>query len=629
MHKFIYPSKDSYINNSSTLKNKNFGIDEILEIYASNRGVRTEFTNPVWHPVPAESSSYGNEGWLAFDTSSLYIYSGSQWRNFSLTSGSIYGTSFVSNFSGRFSNETDSRVLYVSSSGGSTDFASGSFSGSFDIITDSYISGTFSTGSFSGSIKSGTSFAYLNVNGAVQTSPLTIDVTGTGSYKDLTGTIDGKANTGIPCSSSWYSPYKHLDSGSFNGEFSGSDWIGYVETSASSDLYYVDVEDFIGYFKGQYTGSFTRPTSAEYIIRPEYSRTLLEFDLNELSQSISDNEISSSNVEFFINLNACGMRNLPLDYTIYAYPISQSWENGNGRYANDGSTVGASWEYRNFSGGTRWDGPLTQSNQKVDYLLTSSYGSASFEGGGGTWYYNVPSEYTDNSHWICNSSDFPSLVGNELIASQSFSYGTQSDIRMNVTNIVRSWLCGCVPNNGLILITSFELSTPPVNNTNGLLQFYGRESNTIYSPKLDVKWDDSVFNTGSLSPLTGSTDNLINIQYLKSNYKAGSVPKIFVFSREKYPLKTFNKSLQQPSMVTPKYMPTSSYYMVKDADSEEVLIDFDSYSKLSCDASKGNYFKLDTSNLPQERYYRVLIKVEYDDGTVDIQDTNKIFKIVR
>ena len=69
--------------------------------------------------------------------------------------------------------------------------------------------------------------------------------------------------------------------------------------------------------------------------------------------------------------------------------------------------------------------------------------------------------------------------------------------------------------------------------------------------------------------------------------------------------------------------------MVKDADSEEVLIDFDSYSKLSCDASKGNYFKLDTSNLPQERYYRVLIKVEYDDGTVDIQDTNKIFKIVR
>ena len=200
---------------------------------------------------------------------------------------------------------------------------------------------------------------------------------------------------------------------------------------------------------------------------------------------------------------------------------------------------------------------------------------------------------------------------------------------MDITNIVRSWLCGCVPNNGLILLTSFELSTPPINNTNGLLQFYSKDTNTIYSPKLDLSWDNSVFSTGSLSPLTGSTDNLICVQYLKEFYKAGSIPKIFVFARDKYPLKTFNKSLQQPSMVTPKYMPTSSYYMIKDADTEEVLVDFSSYSKLSCDPIKGNYFELDTSNLPQERFYKIFIKAEYSDGTIDIQDTNKIFKIIR
>jgi hypothetical protein len=69
--------------------------------------------------------------------------------------------------------------------------------------------------------------------------------------------------------------------------------------------------------------------------------------------------------------------------------------------------------------------------------------------------------------------------------------------------------------------------------------------------------------------------------------------------------------------------------MIKDAESEEVLVDFDRYTKLSCDATKGNYFVIDTTGLPQERYFKILIKVEYSDGTVDIADTGKIFKIVR
>ncbi len=629
MHKFIYSDKDTYINNSSALKNKNFGIDEVLEIYASNAGKKTVYQDFYWQSVPETSSSYGNEGWLAYDESSIYIYSGSEWRSFSLTSGSIPGTSFLSNFTGRFSNENDSRELYVSSSGGTTDFASGSFSGSLDIITDSYISGTFSTGSFSGSVKTGTTFTYLNVNDTIQSSPLTTDVIGTGSYKNLTGIIEGKANTAIPCSSSWYSPYKNVESGSFTGSFSGSDWIGYVNSTGSNNLHYVDVENFIGYFKGQYTGSFTRPSTSEFLIKPEFSRTLLKFDLASLSQSISNNEISSSNMKFSLDLNACGARNLPFEYKLYAYPISQSWDNGDGRYANDGSDLGVSWNYKNYSNGNPWVSNVKDSYQQIDYLLTSSYASASWQNGGGTWYYDVPSEYSDSSHWICNSSDFPSLVENGLIASQSFSHGNQSDVKMDITTIVRSWLCGCVPNEGLILLTSFELSTPPINNTNGLLQFYSTETNTIYSPKIDISWDDSVFNTGSLSPITGSTDNLINIQHLKQHYKAGSKPKIFVFARDKYPLKTFNKSFQQPSMVTPKYLPTSSYYMIKDASTEEIILDFDEYSKLSCDPSKGNYFVLNTEVFPQERYFKIFIKTEYEDGTVDIQDTSKVFKIVR
>lgn len=557
MHTFIYPTQDTYINNSSKYKNKNFGIDEILEIYASNDGKKTVYSSPYWHDAPLTASSYGNEGWLAYTTSSIFIYSGSKWYTFGVSSSAVPGTTFIANFTGRLKNKTNGNkiALYIS---GSSDYASGSFSGSV-------------------------------------LSPQCV----TSSY-----------------------------SGSF---ISSSGWGGIISTVTSSNSYYVDVVNFVGYFKGVYTGSFTVPSTSEYLVTPEFSRTLLKFDLTELSQSISNNTISGSDIKFTLNLKCCGARNIPLNYSIYAYPLNQTWDNGNGRYADDGSQLGCSWNYRNYDGNGIWYGSdVTGSTYTTDnYLLTASYATGSWKNQGGTWYYKVPSSYTNKSKWICSSSKYTPLANSSLICNQSFSYGEQSDIKMDITQIVRSWLCGCVPNNGLILLTSFEISTPPLQNTNGLLQFFSRDTNTIYSPYIDVAWDDSVFNTGSLAPVTGSIENIINLQYLKNEYKAGSLPKIFVFARDRYPLKQFNKSYQQPAMVTPKYLPSSSYYMIKDAESEEVLVDFDKYTKLSCDPVQGNYFKLQTTGLPQERYMKIFIKSEYNDGSIDITDTGKVFKIIR
>jgi len=555
MHTFIYPSQDTYINNSPDFVNKNFGIDEILEIYASNIGNSVVYTDPVWHNAPQTASSYGNNGWLAYTTSSLFIYSGSKWYAYNLTSSVIPGTSFISNFTGRLSNKTTGTKipLYVS---GSATFASGSFSGSF---------------------------------------------------------------TSATCVTS-----------SFSGSFSSSSFKGIINTVTSSTLYYTDVVNFAGYFKGIYSGSFERPSTATYLNTPEFSRTLIKFDITELSKSISSNDISGSDIKFTLNLKACGSRNLPLNYSIYAYPVSQSWNNGNGRYADGGSQLGSSWLYRNYDGNGLWYGnSISNSYQQVDYLTNPSYASASFQNQGGTWYYKVPASYTNKPKWICNSIKYPSLVNSSLICSQSFSYGQQSDVTMDITKIVRGWLCGCVPNQGLMLLSSLEISTPPLQPTNGLLQFFSKETNTIYSPYIDVAWDDSVFSTGSLKPVSGSIQNLITLNYLKEAYKAGSLPHIFVVARDLFPIIFFQKAYQQPSMVTPKYLPTSSYYMIKDAESEEVLVGFDQYTKLSCDPNQGNYFKLQTTGLPQERYLKIFIKSEYQDGTVDITDTQKIFKITR
>lgn len=620
MHTFIYPIKDTYINNSKYFIEKNFGIDEILEIYALNNGSRLEYTSTNWHDVPLTSSTYGNEGWLAVDDSYFYVYANGAWRRFAIASADVPYPISIDNFTGRFTNITTDpkKSLYLS---GSSKNISGSFSGSYRSTSNVLVSGSFTTGSFNGVLYKSSSFTTLKVNGNVYTnSPLTSSLSGVGIFKKLNGKIFGK---------SYVSPQPYCLLGTFTGSISGSNFNGFISSSTSTKYYYADVTNFSGYFQGHYTGSINPPEKVCYLIKPEFSRTLLHFDLEHISSSISRNEISSSNIKFTLNLVACGQRNLPFDYTIYAYPISQSWSNGDGRYADNGSDLGVSWKYRNYINNGKWIEPMTGSYKKVDYLLSSSYAEEAFQNGGGTWYYDVPSQYSNKDHWICSSSAFSPLSGSDLICSQNFSLGQQGDISIDITKIVRSWLCGCVPNNGIVLITSLETTIPPIGKTNGLLQFFSRETNTIYSPYIDIAWKDSVYNTGNLKPVTGSIENLITLNQLKESYKAGSMPKVFVFARDRYFLKQFSKGYQQPSMVTPKYLPSSSYFMIKDAESNQVLIDFDEYSKLSCDPIRGNYFKFDTTGLPQERYFKIFIKSEYPDGVVDITDTEKIFKIVR
>ena len=74
-------------------------------------------------------------------------------------------------------------------------------------------------------------------------------------------------------------------------------------------------------------------------------------------------------------------------------------------------------------------------------------------------------------------------------------------------------------------------------------------------------------------------------------------------------------------------LPSNTYYAIKDNESENYVIDFDDYTKLSCDGTI-HYFKLDTTGLPVERYYRILIKTEID-GQIMIFDNGNIFKVSR
>lgn len=395
-------------------------------------------------------------------------------------------------------------------------------------------------------------------------------------------------------------------SGTISGSFSGSA-CGYTGS----------LTNFSGVLTGYISGNYYE-TVNRYLTNYKsfLKRSILKFDLSSISASISSGDIADP--KFILNLKTVESTEVPSDYKIYAFPISQSWDMGIGTIAAGGGLSGINWKYRKYPDTSSVWYPNIDMEANISGVNYLDYAStASFKKGGGTWYYSAPISTSNNA-----SQSFCSNVsGASYICTQSFSYST-SDIKLDITKICQAWICGCIPNEGIILLTSDELNPNATSN----LKFFSRETNTIYSPYIDVQWPDFTFDTGSLSPITSSLGVSISIKNLKKEYKSGSKVKFTVFAREQNPKKQFSSF--QSTYLNPKYLPTSSFYSIKDNESEEVIIGFDDYTKLSCDAY-GNYFYLDTTGLPQERYYRILIKTELSDGSIQIFDNGDVFKIVR
>lgn len=428
----------------------------------------------------------------------------------------------------------------------------------------------------------------------------------------ITGSINGSTTT-----SSVTNQTGHL-SGSLSGSLIGI-WRGLICNASGS------VSSFSGLILGVAlgTGSVYSPSTSFKNV-PSLSRALLKFDVSAVSKSIADGTIEKTgSLKFLLKMEISEAAEIPLSYSMYAYPVSQSWEMGDGHYETGGSDLGASWYYRNFAGdsGSYWY-PVTSSvtYQFVDYLNTASYSSESFSKGGGTWYYNVPGTYISASSGYCHTIS----ASNSLISRQDFNY-EKTNLSIDVSNIVKSWICGCVPNEGIIVLTSLELSQ--AETSKGTFKFFSKDTNTIYTPYLDAHWDDSIYVTGSLVSVSESNPFTVILRNLSKNYKFGAIPRIDVYARLKNPLKNFVKGYQMNQFLTSSLLPTSSYYCIKDNESEKTIVDFDKSTKLSCDGNM-HYFTIDTTSFSQERFYRILVKV-VTNNEEQIFDNGYIFKITR
>jgi len=316
----------------------------------------------------------------------------------------------------------------------------------------------------------------------------------------------------------------------------------------------------------------------------DIARTFIKFDVSNLE--------TGSGWKAYLNFKSANSEELPLEYTIYANAVSQNWIMGTGTKFDNITSDGISWYYRD--GSSKWQ-DLTGS-----YSSGEDTGSIS-NGGGGTWY-------------------------TASMASQSFN-NEPDDVRMDVTNIINLWLSGSLLNNGFVIHHSLDAENDSLDY--GVLKFFSKETNTIYQPKLEIVWDDSVFNTGSLLPITGSnnSDALENSKIIVTNlqkeYFNNTKTKVRVKGRDLYPSKSFGTTFEYDQS---KYLPTSSYYQIEDYRTNEIVVPFGQYSKLSCD-SKSNYFYLDTNTYPTNRTYRLKIKVEVS-GVSKIIDDKLIFDVI-
>ncbi len=349
----------------------------------------------------------------------------------------------------------------------------------------------------------------------------------------------------------------------------------------------------------------------------DVSRVLIQFDYSYISSSVQSG-IIPSDAKYYLNLYDASSTELAVEQTLFAYMISGSWNGGTGTKDRDPTiSDGASWKYRdNDTTKTQWvSGSDTQ---------------------GGTWY----------------TSSLNS--GFNVSASVDLVYETK-DIRMDVTSLVKNHIYSgsTFPNYGFILkrenvptsqsihsIFDPTLATGSAEHDTshqGNLKFFSRETNTIFPPKLEVEWDDSSWNTGSLSALSATDLDRLKIyfQNLKPEYKEKSKVKFRVVGRELYPTRGFDTT---PAALTVKYLPSGSrtlqqgaYYSVKDAETEDVIIPFSTGSIISCD-STSNYFNLWMEGFQPERFYRFEIKVVSGSGaeqTSMIYDDEFTFKVVR
>ena len=77
-----------------------------------------------------------------------------------------------------------------------------------------------------------------------------------------------------------------------------------------------------------------------------------------------------------------------------------------------------------------------------------------------------------------------------------------------------------------------------------------------------MAWEDATIATGSADQIQ-IRDAVVNMKNMSKEYKFGSILRMDVSARKRYPVKTFTNKFSD--YLSPYYLPTGSFYSIKDA----------------------------------------------------------------
>lgn len=325
------------------------------------------------------------------------------------------------------------------------------------------------------------------------------------------------------------------------------------------------------------------------------SRILIQFDLNTLPEILSENNVTINDVVANLNLYAVLESELPTQYSLEAKALAAPWSNGIGYkfYPSSISTMtlenGATWVDANGSGSLQW----------ADVSTPGTTFNYSNEPGGGAWY-------------------------TSSITSQSFRFKSADSVNIDVTNVVKSWYNGEFDNNGLLISFKYsEISSSNYPNT--ILQFYSAETHTVYEPQLYIQWSGSQsYSTGSYTVASINDNPIVFTKSFKAEQLQNTKIRIQLGTRAKFPRKSFT---QNSVFSTLKALPKNSFYQVKDAHTNQILIPYSDFTRINT-VNDLSYFDMYTTMLYPERFYKFEIKVEFDGISEYYHGDDFIFKVI-
>lgn len=332
------------------------------------------------------------------------------------------------------------------------------------------------------------------------------------------------------------------------------------------------------------------------------ARTLISFKTSEISDVLTNKAgispiVQGAAFSASLKLSLCEAQELPADITIEQKLVTAQWNEGLGKFGD-------------------------RPSQSLECSWTQSRSTPSV------------------SHWSSTGGDFTNTAGGVTVSSTQIISSDQTftvanlpnntfdksayDLDFNVTNAVAGFASASSPinNYGFLLKVSDNLES--YTSASIRLKYFSRDTNSIYPPYLELKWNDYSHTTGSLTELTDS-DAVITIKNNKGEYADEGKVRFRLHARPRYPERTFTTS---SAYLVNHFLPTASYWGLRDEYTEEMVVDYDTtFTKLSCD-STSNYFDFYLDGIQPERFYRLLIKTTID-GSDIVVDNDQIIKVVR